>query len=101
MSGIFLLCSELSYIPPTEITLPCVFEVVWASLSGIWLGPGPVAPKDETAPLCIIEIQWIASALLCSLGTSCLKVFLSLAPVRRRPEHHRNGSDALHFKEET
>jgi hypothetical protein len=28
-------------------------------------------------------------------------VFLSLAPVRRRPEHHRNGSDALHFKEET
>ena len=82
MSSIFLLCSELSYIPPTEITLPCVFEVVWASLSGIWLGPGIVAPKDETTPLCIIEIQWIASALLCSLGTSCLKVFLSLPPVQ-------------------
>jgi hypothetical protein len=31
MSGIFLLCSELSYIPPTEITLPCVFEVLLKS----------------------------------------------------------------------
>ena len=64
MSGIFLLCSELSYIPPTEITLPCVFEVFWASLSGIWLGPGPVTPNDETAPLCIMKLEWVASAVI-------------------------------------